>query len=868
LFRNQAAFEAEMTAEMRQHVDLQTALNRRAGLDPDEARYAALRQFGNVAALQETARAQHGGVWLEQLAQDLRFSLRGLGKSPGYAAVALLTLALGIGTTTAIFSIVYGVLLEPYPYAKSSEIWEPAVTGSTDGGRVGLRMTDYLEMAGLPGVASAMATGYNSVTLSGGLNPEIITAPQLTASAFAFLNVPPLLGRGLGPGDFLPTGDPQPVTVLSFRLWQRLFNGDPGVIGKTLVLDDQPYVIVGVMPPRFGWYTDDGLWLPLPTLDLKRPVRAIVRLKPGVSPAVAGEQLLAMLREQMKREPERFPKDGLTAHFNNYLDVTVASGAMRTSLFLLLGAVGFLLLIACTNVANLQLARGAGRARELAVRLALGAGRGRIGRQLLTESVVLAFAGGALGVLFAYGLLQVIVVLLPAHYVPNEARVTMNGWVLGFSTALSVFTGLAAGLVPAWQSTRLNANDALKDGGPAAGSRRGNRTRSALAVTQVMLSVMLVVGACLTTLGFLRAERIDRGFRTEKMLLLRVPLTPKRYPRPEQRLAFARDFTERLRALPGVAQVTLGLPPGLDSRSAVAIIGQPELSDGWGFNLVDADYLAAYGLALADGRYLTPEEIARGAPVALVSAAAAKLWANGASPLGHTVTVATLKDGAKNVTDPGAPGEVTIVGVLADVHAFGPLRPAPPAIFVAYTLAAPASRTFVLHALIEPAALLNAVRTELRTLDREQPMQQPVTFDEILADQVKQPRFSMVLFDLLAGIALTLAAAGIYSVLSYAVAQRSREIGVRMALGAGQSDVQRLFLRTGGKLVGFGLALGIAASVAGGRIVRSEIALGPWFDPLGFSLAILLLAAVGFLACLIPARRAAKVDPMVVLRAD
>jgi putative ABC transport system permease protein len=457
LFRKEK-LDVEMAEEMRQHVELQTRLNLQSGMKPTEAREVALRQFGNVAAVQEVCRERRPGRWLGDFIRDFQFGVRGLVRSRGFTAVAVLTLALGIGATTSIFSVVYGVLLNPYPYAKSGEIWAPEATDQKTGHWVGLRVTDYLGMAKLPGVASAMATNPGMVTLSGGINPEAITGVRVSGTAFSFLGVTPVIGRGLTPSDFESSGEPRPVTVISYKLWQRLFNGSPDALGKSVVIDDVPHVVVGVMPPRFGWFTNDGLWLPLPTTDLNRGVYPIVRLKPGISVEVAAEQWHGLLVNQARQEPEQYPRDGLKVRLNNYLNITVASGQMRTSLIFLLFAVGFLLLIVCTNVANLQLARGVGRSREIAVRLALGAGRMRIFRQLLTESVALSLAGGALGVLFSIGMLDLIVVLLPPNYVPNEARITLNAPVLAVSAAIAVLVGVIAGLVPGWQCTRGRAS--------------------------------------------------------------------------------------------------------------------------------------------------------------------------------------------------------------------------------------------------------------------------------------------------------------------------------------------------------------------------------------------------------------------------
>jgi putative ABC transport system permease protein len=861
--------ETDMAEEMRLHLELQAEIHRRAGMSADEARFAAQRQFGNVASIQEQARDQRGWLWLEQGWQDLRYAARGLARSPGFTSTAGLTLALGIGVTTAMFSLVYGVLLDPYPYAKSSEIWAPEVTDAKTNNEVGLLMEDYLQMSRLPGVSSAMATSWGRSILGGGLNPEVITTPGVTGTAFDFLGVAPVIGRGLLPSDVGPGGQPQPVAVLSFKLWQRLFNGDPGVLGRTVLLDDQPRVIVGVMPPRFGWYTDDGLWLPLSTGNLRLYVRPIARFRAGVTKEVAGAQLLGLVQSQAQKDPGRFPPGRLRARFNNYLDVTVSSGAMRASLLVLFCAVGFLLVIACTNVANLQLARGAGRSREMALRLALGAGRGRLVRQLLTENIGLSVGGGLLGILFAVGLVHLVVSLMPAYYVPNEARVTVNGWVLAFSVGISALTGALFGLFPALQCTRLDLNEALKDGGHGAGSLRGGRTRNMLVVVEVALSVILLVGASLAIRGFVQSLNIDRGFRIERMLALRVPLQAKRYTTVAQRNGFAQDFLASIRTLPGVLSATLGVPPGWESGSSVTIPGETKPAEGLALNFVESDYLTTLGIPLREGRNLTADDVTGARHVALISEAAAKLWTHGESPVGRTFSVDSLVGGDPDDLAPeGAVKEVTVVGIIADTHGTGTQRPAPLAVLLPFTLRGATHRVFVVRTAAEPSALLNSLRARLRALDKEQPMDSPFTFADAVEQEVKQPKFTMSLFSVLAGIALALAAAGIYSVLSYNVAQRRREIGVRMALGADRGNILRLILGAGGRLLGVGLLIGLAGSLALARIVNSQVFSGPLLDPVPYVGALVLLGAAALLACYFPARRATKVEPMVALRAE
>ena len=868
LFRRKT-LDAEMSAEMRHHLDAQMRRNLAAGMSLDEAHHEARRSFGGVEQIKERAREQRGWLWWEQIRQDLRFGARTLAKAPGFTAVAVITLALGIGVNTSLFSVVYGVLLEPYPYAKSNEIWATELKATTTGREWGWHVADYLEIAKLPAVRSAMATGQGRSTLSGGVNPEIISTPRLTATAFEFLGVPPVLGRGFTAADFSENGEPQPVAVISFRFWQRMFNGAPDALGRTLVLDDRAHTIIGVMPPRFTWYGGDA-WLPLATTNRDTSIRPIVRLHGGVTREVAGEQLLALVRAASAQNPGPYPKDGFTARFVNYLDVTVASGEMRSSLTLLLYAVGFLLLIACTNVANLQLARGAVRAREIAVGRAKGARRGPRMRPKLKASGVRALLGGALGVFLAFGFTQLIVALMPDYYVPSEARVTMNGWVLLFSAGVSVLTGVLFGLVPGLQCTRPDLTDALKAGGHgAAAGASGNRTRNTLAVVEIALAIILLVGASLTIRGFVELQRVDRGFRADRLVMLDVPLPAKRYPTLEQRNGFARDYLERLRNLPGVASATLGALPGFEAGSGVTIPGQPKVQDGVTLNYVAADYIATLGLALRAGRNLTEQDVAHGDRVAVITETAAKLWADGQSPVGRTLAIDSLVGGGpNNLAPPNATKDVTVVGVVADVRSGDRRRPPQAGVLVPYSLRGPTNRPFLVRARGEPSALINAMRSELRAMDATQPMRQPLIVEDYLDRQAMQPRFNLVLFASLAGIALGLAAVGIYSVLSYNVAQRTREIGVRIALGAARRDIFGLVLGSGGRLLGVGMAIGIAASVALTQLVKSQVFNVPLLDPIALAAAVAVLGAVALFACWWPARRATKVDPMIALRAD
>src|SRR5437762_4996907 len=396
---------------------------------------------------------------------DLRYAFRQLLKNPSFTAVAVLTLGIGIGATTALFSVVYGVLISPYPYARPGEIWTPGLRSPNAKQRMRpYRLSEYLEMARLPAFSHVMATGPGSVLLTGEFAPESIRGVRVSGNAFQFLGVPPLFGRTIQPSDIRSTGEPELVTVLSFRRWQKLFGNDASILGRTLRLDDQPHTIIGVMPPRFGWWTDDGVWLPL-GIDSReqRGAFPITRLKPGVSASVAEQQLHSLQLQLAKENPSGFPQEKFSTLLTNYLDITAASGEMQRSLQLLFGAVGFLLLIACANVANLQLARATSRAREMAIRLSVGAGRGRLVRQLLTESVLVSLLGGMLGLLFAFWITNLMVALMPSSYVPNEARIEVNGHVLFFCVIVSALTGVLFGLAPALQVSRPDLVEALKD---------------------------------------------------------------------------------------------------------------------------------------------------------------------------------------------------------------------------------------------------------------------------------------------------------------------------------------------------------------------------------------------------------------------
>lgn len=811
--------------------------------------------------------------WLEPLAQDVRYAIRSAGRSPGFVPVALLSLTLGIGATSAIFSVIYGVLIAPYPYARPGEIWAPQVRASDGRGGHGHTLDEFLQMSELPAFSDVMATSFEALLLTGEFVPESLPGVLLSGNAFNFLGVPPVAGRTIQPSDIRPNGDAEPVVVMSHRLWLRLFQGDPGAIGKTLRLNDRPHTIIGVMPPRFGWYGNDGVWLPLaPNRRDLFFVAPIVRLTTGTSPAAAEQQLHAFHLRMAQENPSTYPAQGFTTRLSNYLDVTVASGTMRTSLRLLLGAVAFLLLIACANVANLQLARGTVRAREMAVRAAIGAGRRRLVRQLLTENVLLSLAGGATGVLLAFGATRAIVALMPEFYVPNEARVTINTPVLVFSFAVAVLTGIVFGLLPAMQTSRPDVIDALKSGRGAGEGSGGGRTRSLLVIAEVALAVVLLVSAGLTVRSFFVLQQIETGIGSKNLLLVGVPLPATKYDTLERRNIFAHELLERVSGLPGVEAVSIGNggAPFGGPQSPLSIAGDPSPEQRRvQINLVGADHLRAFGIPLRMGRMFDATEVRRGDRVAVVNEAASRFWPAGQSPIGARVRLGVLDRPPQGVlADTSRSLELTIVGMTATTRNAG-LRDEPsPAVLIPYSLIAPSQRLLAVRTAGDPNQLLEAVRAEVRAIDPAQPLGRPTTLARILEQQVIQPRFIMALFTAFAAFGLALAASGIYGVLSFHVARRTRELGLRMALGASRGHVLALMLGMGGRLVAVGLVLGIAISVAASRLVRSQLVGVSSGDPLAYAAVTVLLGAVALAACYLPARRAAAVDPMVAIREE
>lgn len=815
---------------------------------------------------------------MHNLIQDLRFGTRLLLKNLPSTAVALLSLSLGIAATTAIFSVVYGVLIDPFPYKDTRHMWVVRIMNAKGrGGRGVNTISEYEEMAKLPVVEDALATGFGDVAVDAGAGPESIRGVRMSGNAFSFLGVKPLLGRTVSPQDIHPGGEPEHVVVLSYVQWRHLFGGDRNVLGKTLRIHDEPYTIIGVMPPRFTWFGRDSLWLPL---DLDRNSKNVpwsdrqwvtvrLRLRPGVSQQTATQSLHRLFLNLAREFPKDFPKDGFRTELVPYMDTTVASGQLRTSLYILLSAVGLLLLIGCANVANLLLARATARQKEIAVRLSLGARRGRLIRQLLTESVMLALAGGALGVVLAFALLKSIVSLIPDFYIPNEAVISVNAPVLAFSTILSMCIGILFGLAPALHASKPDLNETLKDAGKGVpAGARGGGTRKTLVVLEIALSVMLLVGAGLTMRTFLALQSVSLGYDPNNLLYMDIAMDPKRYPEPEQRKNVVAEIISKLEALPGVDGVSAGnggMPYG-GPLSGFMIPGNTATPDRRIHVAFASDgYLKAMHIPLVRGRMFGEQEVARGDRVAIINqTAAAELWPN-EDPVGRQISLDLLKNPPPFLAAPPSDGAVTIVGVIGDVRNEGLREAVKPGLVLPYTISAPPFRSIALRA-TDPQRLIHSIRQAVWSVDNDLPVTRFITAEESLAFETVAPRFTMLLFAVFAGIGLTLAAIGVYSVLSYTVSQRTHELGIRMALGAERGAVISLVVRSGMGLVAIGLAAGLTASFVMTRFIRAQLYGVTARDPVAYVGVAIVLIAISALACYVPARRASELDPAAALR--
>ena len=864
LFRR-GQVEAELNEELRYHLERQIEVNTAAGMSAEEARYAALRAMHGLDQRKEECRDMRRVRLIEDLWQDFRFSLRSLLKRPGFTAIVLLALALGIGANTAIFSLVNAVILQPLPYPDPDRI--VSVFGTRNRGNSGsVGPTDFLDYRSQNKTFEQFAASGSSIlpmNLTGSGEPERLNTSAITGNYFDTFGVRPALGRGFSLENE-KTGQDH-VTVLSHAFWQTRFGGDPNIVNKTINLDGKAYEVLGVLPAEVVLPQPAQLWVPLnfdadPEMKMRnaRFLLGIGRLKEGVTldQAQADTDLIAAQLEQQYPDSNT----GWSLRLIPLREILV--GGSRKMLFILFGAVGFVLLIACANVANLLLVRAAARQKEIAMRTALGAGRLRIIRQMITESLLLAIFGGALGALLAVAGVKLLV-SLSEDSIPRTANVKIDATVLAFTLLISLATGLLFGLAPAIRTMKENLVDALKDGvrGGSEATLK-NRTRSLLVVFESAIAVMLLIGAGLLIRSLVALQNVDPGFDPNNVLTMRVDLPLQKYNTPEKTSNFFEQLETRVAGLPGVEAVGFitDLPlSGQSNAMPFAVEGRPAVAsntDFPDFRRVNQNYLSAMRIPLRHGRNFTDKEVLQSAKVIVVSQSFVESVFPNEEALGKRLIIWS---GIRN-----EPYE--IIGIVGDIR-HQSLQGEPSATMYIPTLA-PVRVTLVIRTQGDPLNLVGGVRKEVNALDPDQPIAAVRPMTEWVAMSAAGARYRTTLLGLFALLAMILAATGIYGVMSYSVAQRTQEIGVRMALGARSTDVLKLVVRQGMIPALIGIVVGLAGALALTRVMSSLLFGVTERDPITFGVVAALLIVVAFIACFGPARRATRVDPLLALRCE
>jgi putative ABC transport system permease protein len=823
--------------------------------------------------------------------QDLRFAIRGLRKNPGFTLVAVLTLALGIGANTAIFSVVNAVLLRPLPYFEPDRLVELFTQGRESGSRFSLAYPDVLEIRGLTrdfsGVAPYSTQRYNFT--SGG-EPHEVRAAMATDDLFRVLRADALVGRTFAGSEFR-----EQVVVLGYGLWSSEFGSDRGVVGRSISLDGRSFTVVGVMPPGFHFPDEDTqIWVPLgqsfltnPDLETNRNFYAfntVARLAPTATLeqatadlGVVAQRINGAARDQREqrleismrgRGPGGAPRTSMIPETQFQVLPLLANVLQEAprALWVLFGAVGLVLLIACANVAALLLARGTARRKEIAVRQAMGAGRWLIARQLLAESVVLAMIGGVVGVGLSYWGVDALLALWP-DVLPRAQEIGLDGWVLTFALGLSVLTGLAAGVIPALRASVFGVEQTLRDeSGASTGARSRRRINSTLVAVELAIALVLLVGSGLLIRSFLRLTSVDLGYDTREVLAARVRLTPSRYATPQAQIDFFQRLTDQLARNPGVEQVslsrTLPLTGGVqilafDPRQVRPDYPEPFLASR--MSVVAPGYFAALGIPLRLGRDIATSDRPDAPAVAVINTQLANLLWPGQSPLGKTIPVGFSGGGAR---------ELSVVGVIGDLHYASFDAPVMPELYLPYTQSPQGNGQMwvALRARTSPLQLAGALRDAVRQLDAQQPIGEIASLDQMASRRTATRRFNMTLLTSFAGLALLLALVGIYALTAYAVTQRNREMGLRLAIGARPTEVVSLLLRESLWLVLAGLTAGVAGALAATRVLKSLVFEVSTMDLVTFLGAVIALGVVAMAATYLPARRAARIDPIEALR--
>ena len=862
--------ETDLDQEVQSHLEMLIEENIRAGMPLKEAQRAARIELGSIEQVKEQVREQRIGNWLHSVLSDCRFALRQLRKSPAFTTVAILTLTLGIGANTAIFSVVNGVLIRPLPYPESDRLVE-LMRGQKSGNDETVEASKFLFWRQQSRVFEAMAafdifgTGFN---LASGGQPEHVTGMRVSPDFFRVLGVRPAIGRDFTAEEGAPGG--VNVSVISNNLWKQQFGGDTSVTGKSISLNGEAYTVVGVMPGSFESRPSADVWVPLrpvfnPQNDGGPLFIVLGRLKPGAT-LKAAQSDMKRVGEQFRTDFPDFMGKDETVTVVDYQEHMV--GDVRRALLILLGAVGFVLLVACANVANLLLSRATGRSREMAVRVALGAGRSRLVRQLLTESTMLALVGSGLGLLFSKWCLLGLLQMAPGS-LPQFSTTHIDQHVLGFTLGLAFLTAVVFGLAPALQMSGTELNDSLQEGGArTAGSVRHTRLRDVLVVMEISVSLALLVGATLLIRTYANLREINPGVDPRNVLTVKLSLSGSKFETTSATWEFLRKVVDRTESLPAVdaaAFVTvLPLEKGPDQPFQIEGLRDSEYRDAQ-FRAITPGYFRAVGTPLLQGRYFTQADNAQSPGVVIINEVLARQYFRGRSPIGEHLTV---MGGA--VT-----GTVAIIGVAGDIHEDGLDNPPPPTLFVpAAQLVDPFTRlmnkvvaaSFVVRAKAAPMSIVADVQRELLACDGTVAAFNFRPMESVLAGSIVRQRLNMLLLGTFAAMALMLSAVGLYGVISYAVTLRTHEVGIRMALGADQGDVLGLIVKQGMRVIVIGVAVGVGLALLSTRLISSMIYGVRPTDPATLGSASLGLVVVAFLATYIPARRATKVDPMVALR--
>jgi putative ABC transport system permease protein len=804
------------------------------------------------------------------LLQDIRYGLRTILKDRAFLFTATLALALGIGSTTAIFSVIDNVLLQPFPYTDGQRLAAITIhdkSSSEPGGRQFFPVPEFLDYQEQNQVFDrSIGIRQDGVLMTGSGAPESFKGGMVTGNTFEFLGVPPLLGRAITPEDAKP-GAP-PTFVLSYKVWRRRFGLDRSILGKSFILNDRATTLIGVMPPRFAWWGAD-LWMPM-TLDRSesgpnaRYVGLLGHLKPGLDPKAAapGLQILA------ERLAKVYPNNNYPKKFDVYLQSLVDNvvGRFRTTLYTLLAAVGMLLLIACANVANLLLAKATAREKEFAVRATLGAGRFRLVRQMMVESVLVALAGAAAGCGFAWLELKGLIALLPQYTFPDEADIRLNTPVLLATLGAALLTALLFGLAPALGAAGRDLNEALKTTGRGNSGFRRGRVRNALIVSEVALSLVLLAGAGLLMRSFFMQRSVNLGFGTENVLTTQIELPAKRYGTPELQMRFLRDLLPRFERLPGVvaAAGALAFPPFGGVETDLDVAGKTH-SETWKGDVIpcSARFFQTIGLRQLGGRLFNEDDVAGLRKVTVINRTFAAKYFPGENPIGRQVKILRLESAPVPVKNTW----FEIVGIVSDIKNHGVRDAVLPEAYIPYSFTSFGQYVLFLRTTGNPRLLAKGMDEAIWAMDSNVVPQNTYTVQENLdLFEFAKPRFGLILFGVFAGIGLILVTVGVYSVISYTVSQQSHEIGIRMALGATAGNVRSQVMLAGLRFIWIGIAVGLVLAIGVGRLLASEIwGISPQ-DPLTLGGVIALLTLVGLAACYLPSRRATRVDPIVSLR--